>query len=166
MAAGAILLAAPGRAQAAGPSASLDVATASISAGTKPVVTYITADLPAGSTIYLQRSSGSGGSWQSVGRMAAGSGTVRAPADAAGQYQYRILVTRGSATVITSPPSGLTVTGPAGTSAAASGGGCSSCKVAEAVLPWLAPIIAPVLESVAQQIGSVLLALLGAAFGF
>jgi hypothetical protein len=159
-----MLLAAPGTAQAAGPSASLNVATASISTGTKPVVTYITADLPAGATIYLQRAADPGGSWQSVGRMAARSGTVRAPADPAGQYQYRILVTRGSATVITSSASDLTVTGPSGTSAE-TGGGCSACKVAEAVLPWLAPIVAPVIASVAQQIGSIILALLGAAFG-
>jgi hypothetical protein len=53
------------------------------------VVTYITADLPAGSTIYLQRAAGTGGAWQSVGRMTADSGTVRAPADPAGRYRYR-----------------------------------------------------------------------------
>ena len=165
-AAGAVLLAVPGTAQAAttaGPSASFSFATASISSGTKPVVTYITADLPAGSTIYLQRAAGTGGAWQSVGRMTADSGTVRAPADPAGQYRYRILIAQGSTTVTTSAAGDLTVTG---TSGGSGGTGCSSCTVAEAVLPWLAPVIEPIIESVAQQIGSAVLAVLGAIFGF
>jgi hypothetical protein len=165
--AGTMLLAAPGTAQAAttaGPTASLNIATASISSGTKPVVTYITADLPAGSTIYLQRAAVTGGAWQSVGRMTADSGTVRAPVDPAGQFRYRILVAQGSTTVTTSAPSDLTVTGPSEVPASGSTA-CSSCQVAKAVLPWLAPIVEPVIVSVLQQVGSAVLAFLGAIFG-
>lgn len=162
-----MLLAVPGTAQAAttpAPTASLTIATASISSGTKPVVTFISADLPAGSTIYLQRAAAAGGSWQSVGRMTAASGTVRAPADPAGQFQYRILVAQGSTTVTTSAPSDLTVTGPSEVAASASAG-CSSCKVAETLLPWLAPVVEPAIVAIAQQVGSAILAFLGAIFG-
>jgi hypothetical protein len=169
VAAGTILLAVPGNAQAATsaePSASFSFATASISSGTKPVMTYITADLPAGSTIYLQRAAGTGGAWQSVGRMTADSGTVRAPADPAGQYRYRILVTQGSTTVTTSTVGDLTVTAASGAAAASGDTGCSSCKVAETVLPWLLPIVEPVIVSVVQQVGSAVLAFLGALLGF
>jgi hypothetical protein len=173
--AGTVLLAAPGTAQAAttpGPSASLTLAASSISAGTKPVVTFITANVPAGAVIYLQRAAASSGPWQNVGRLGVGSGTVRAPADAAGSYQYRILIAQGSTAVATSAASDLTVTGTSGGPAdsAPSGepgsGSCSSsCQVAATVVPLLAPVVEPVIVSVVQQIGSWVLAVLGAIFG-
>jgi len=165
---GTVLLAVPGSAQAAttaGPNASLNFATANISSGTKPLVTYITADLPAGSTIYLQRAVGTGGAWQSVGRMTADSGTVRAPADPAGQYEYRILVAQGSTTITTSAANDLTVTGSSGEARGSGDTGCSACHIAATLVPWLAPIVAPVIESVVQQVGSAVLAFLGAIFG-
>jgi hypothetical protein len=171
---GTVLLAAPGTARAAdtpAPSASLTLAAASISAGTKPVVTFITSSVPAGAVIYLQRAADPGGKWQNVGRVAVASGTVRAPADAAGAYQYRILIAQGSTTVATSAATDLTVTGTSGGPADSApsgqpGGGCSSCRVADTVVPLLAPIVEPVIESVVQQIGSWVLAVLGAIFGF
>lgn len=172
--AGTLLVAAPGTAQAAttsGPSASLTLAASSISAGTKPVVTFITANVPAGAVIYLQRAAGSSGKWQNVGRLAVDSATVRAPADAAGSYQYRILIAQGSTTVATSAASDLTVTGTSGgpadsgPSGEPGSGSCSSCQVAATVVPLLAPIVEPVIESVVQQIGSWVLAVLGAIFG-
>jgi hypothetical protein len=172
--AGTVLLAAPGTAQAAttpGPSASLTLAASSISAGTKPVVTFITASVPAGAVIYLQRAAGPSGTWQNVGRLAADSGTVRAPADAAGIYQYRLLIAQGSTTVATSAASDLTVTGTSGgpadsgPSGEPASGSCSSCQVAATVVPLLASIVEPVIVSVAQQIGSWVLAVLGAIFG-
>jgi hypothetical protein len=171
---GTVLLAAPGTAQAAttpGPSASLTLAASSISAGTKPVVTFITANVPAGAVSYLQRAAGSNGQWQNVGRLGVDSGTVRAPADAAGSYQYRILIAQGSTTVATSAASDLTVTGTSGgpadsgPSGEPGSGSCSSCQVAATVVPLLAPIVEPVIESVVQQIGSWVLAVLGAVFG-
>jgi hypothetical protein len=169
--AGTVLLAAPGTAQAAttpGPSASLTLAASSISAGTKPVVTFITANVPAGAVIYLQRAGGSSGPWQNVGRLGVDSGTVRAPADAAGSYQYRILIAQGSTAVATSPASDLTVTGTVSAPSGEPGSGScssSSCQVAATVVPLLAPVVEPVIVSVVQQIGSWVLAVLGAIFG-
>ena len=60
--------------------------------------------------------------------MTADLGTVRAPADPAGQYRYRILVARGSTTVTTSAASDLTVTGPSEVVGSGSAG-CSSCHL-------------------------------------
>ncbi len=165
--AGIMLFAVPGTAQAAtapGPSASLTFAAARVSSGTRPLVTFIAADIPAGSVIYLQQVSGTGNGWQNVGRTTADAGTVQLPADPPGLYQYRILVARGGVTIITSAPASLTVTGTPRQAGNASG--CSSCKVASSVLPWLVPIVEPVIVSVAQQIGSVVLTLLGMLFGF
>ncbi len=161
-----VALAAPGTAHAAtgaGPSASLAFAAGSVSSGTQPAVTFVTADLPTGSDIYLQRESGTG-QWQSIGRTSAEAGTVRLPAEPAAQYWYRILVARGGATIVTSAPAGLTVTGAQGT--APSSSGCSSCDAAGAVLPWLVPIIEPVIAPLIQQAGSALLSILGALLGF
>ena len=101
-----------GTAQAAtgGPSASLAFASATIKAGAEPVVTYLISDVPSASVIYLQRASGTDPSWQDVGRMAADSATVRAPADEAGDYRYRILVADRGVTVVASPAVALSVT--------------------------------------------------------
>jgi hypothetical protein len=172
-----VLLAAPAAAQAAttsGPSASLSLAAASISAGTRPLVTFITTDVPAGSVIYLQRAIGSSGKWQNVGRLTAYSGTVRAPADPAGSFRYRILIADGGSTQATSTASDLSVTGApgqtgtsgtSGQTGASGDAGCTSCAFTAVAVPLLAPIVEPVIQSVVLQIGSVVLAILGALFG-
>jgi hypothetical protein len=154
-------LALAGTAQAAsGPSASLALTSATIGAGTQPVVTYLISDVPAGSVIYLQRASGTGQAWQSVGRMAADSATVRAPADQAGDYQYRILVADGGATVAASPAVALSVTGPAGSA------GCAACADAKKALPWLVPFVEPLIEDAAQQAWEYVVGILASIFAF
>ncbi len=160
-----VTFAAPGTAYAAadaGPSAALSFAAASVSSGTQPAVTFVTAGLPAGSIIYLQRESGAGQTWQSIGRATADAGTVQLPAEPAGSYWYRILVARGGTTIVTSAPASLTVTGAQG---AATNSGCSSCGVASTVLRWLVPIVEPILAPIVQQFGSAVLSFLGALFG-
>jgi hypothetical protein len=161
-----VLSAVPGAAQAAtasAPSASLAFAAARVSSGTRPVLTFITSDIPAGSVVYVQMTAGTGHSWQDVGRIRLGSGAVRLPADPAGRYEYRILVTQGGASIATSAPASLAVSGTPRT--AASGSGCTACDIASYAIPWLAPIVAPVIENVVEQLGSALLAFLALAFG-
>jgi hypothetical protein len=165
LAASIALFAASGPAQAATPSASLSIAPASASAGTQPVITYITSGIPAGAVIYLQLSSGPGQQWQDVGRIRAGSGSVEAPADPAGQWSYRILVAQGNTTVVTSASSTFTVSGSGGespnSSAAPNGAGCTVCKIAKDALPWLAQIAAPAIGSALQSVGQVILDFFG-----
>jgi hypothetical protein len=159
LAAGVALFAASGPAQAAGPSASLAITPASISAGTQPVVTYITAGIPTGAAIYLQLASGANPQWQDVGRIRSGSGSVKAPADPAGQWRYRILVAEGSTTLATSAASTLTVTGSSNPTSKPAG--CTACKIAKAALPWLEPIAAPVIVSAIQTVGQAILDFFG-----
>jgi hypothetical protein len=173
LAASTALIAASGAAQAATPSTSLSMASASITAGTQPVITYITSGIPAAATIYLQRASGSGLRWQDIGRIRAASGSVAAPADPAGRWSYRILVMQGNKTIVASAPETLTVTGSGGqtatSSGTSSGAGCTVCRLAKDALPWLKPIVAsvvaPVVASVAggaiQAIGQAILDFFG-----
>jgi hypothetical protein len=148
---------------AAGPNASVAFAAARVSAGTRPVLKFTASDVPAGSVIYVDMAAGAGRSWQFIGRIKADSGSVRLPADPVGRYQYRILVARGDSAIVTSAPASLTVTAKPGRTANTSI--CEACGVANDVLPWLAPIVAPVIISVGQQIGSALVALLALIFG-
>jgi hypothetical protein len=161
------LAAASGSARAATidhPSATMTFASPSVAAGTSPVLTFLTAGTPTGSVVYLERTAAAGQAWQPVARVSAASGTVRAPADPAGTWEYRILVTDGGREVAASAPEALTVTGTA--SGSGSGGGCSACDVAKDVLPWLTPFVEPVISYIAQQAGPVILAFLGSIFGF
>jgi hypothetical protein len=171
LAASIAMIAAAGSAQAATPSPSLSIQSASISAGTQPVITYITDGVPSGATIYLQRASGSSQNWQDVGRIQAGSGTVKAPADPAGQWRYRIMIAQGNTAVATSAASTLTVTGSAdavGGNGAPAHSSCTACKVAKAALPWLeqivAPIAVPVIANTIQSIGEAILDFVGFLF--
>ncbi|HEY6786195.1 MAG TPA: hypothetical protein VI365_02680, partial [Trebonia sp.] len=145
------LLAVPGSARAAtvdsGATASVTFQSASVAAGVQPEVTFITTGTPAGAVVYLQEE-GTDQPWRSIGRIRATSGTVRAPADQAGSYLYRIMVESGSgAALVTSAPVALTVTGAQGSSpstqaspapTASAGGGCTACGIANDALPWLA----------------------------
>jgi hypothetical protein len=82
---------------------------------------------------------------------ASAAGTVRAPADDAGRFEYRLLVASPSgAPVVTSAPTALTVTGPSGaapatpaSTTAAGASSCTACTVANNALPWLALIVDP-----------------------
>jgi hypothetical protein len=163
------LFAVSGPAQAATPTASLSITSGSISAGTQPVITYITSGVPAGAVIYLQLSSGSSQHWQDVGRIGADSGSVRAPADPAGQWSYRIQVAQGNTTVATSAASTVTVTASAGHTST-SKSSCTACRIAKDALPWLeqiiGPIVAPVLVPAIQSIGGAILDFLGWLFAF
>lgn len=136
------------------PSASFSFEASSVAAGASPVLTYIVTDAPRGSGIYLERDS-SGQPWQPVARMRASSGTVRAPGDPAGEYSYRIIVTEGGRLIAASAPEALAVTG----------GGCTACRVAKGVLPWLTPFVEPVIEYIVQQVGPTVLAWLAALVG-
>jgi hypothetical protein len=159
--------AASGSAQAATmdrPSAAMTFASPRVAAGTSPVLTFLTTGTPAASVIYLERTSGTGQAWQPVARVSATSGTVRAPADPAGTWEYRILVTDGGKVVAASAPEALTVTGTA--SGSGSGGDCSACDVAKTAVQWLKPFVVPVLAYVVQQEGPAILAALGWIFGF
>ena len=169
------LLAVPGTAGAAvtgtGAAASLTFQSATVAAGAQPQLTFITSGTPAGAVVYVQQE-GAGEPWHSIGRVQALSGTVDVPADQAGSYQYRLEVASGGgATIVTSAPAALTVSGPAGTSPApvtpaASAAGCTACEVANDALPLLALIIDPptvwdTITTVLSTIGSALLAFLG-----
>jgi len=171
-AAAAGLLAVPGTARAAvtgtGATASMTFQSATVAAGTRPQLTFITSSTPAGAVVYLQEEA-TGEPWRSIGRIRALSGTVDAPADSAGGFEYRISVASGTGTTIaTSAPVALTVTGPAsGTPVAtASGGGdsCAACKVVKDALPWLALVVDP--STVWSTITSVLTAIGGAILAF
>jgi hypothetical protein len=155
-------LALTGTAQAAvgGPSATLALASATIAAGAQPVVTFLASDVPTGSVIYLQRASGNNQAWQNVGLMTADSATVRAPADQAGDYRYRILVADGGAAVAASPAVALSVTGPPGSA------GCAACADAKKALPWLVPFVEPLIEDVAQQAWEYVVGILASIFAF
>jgi hypothetical protein len=151
-------------ATAGGPRASLAFAPARVSAGSRPVLRFAASDVPAGSVIYLEAAAGVGQSWQFVGRIRARSGAVRLPADPVGRYEYRLLVTHGDTVIVTSGPASLTVTS-ATPPASGTGSGCVACQAANDVIPWLTPIVAPVVASVAQQVGSAFLAFLAFIFG-
>jgi hypothetical protein len=149
---------------AAGPSTSLAFTASRVSAGTRPVLKFTASDVPAGSVVYIEMADGSGHSWQFVGRIKADSAAVRLPSDPVGRYEYRILVAQGNTVITTSAPAVLTVTSKT-TGTTANGSSCTACEIANAVVPWLAPIVAPVIASAASQIGSAILAFLGLIFG-
>jgi hypothetical protein len=174
------LLAVPGTAQAAvadtGVTASMTFQSAAVTAGTKPQVTFITSGAPAGAVVYLQVE-GAGHPWHSIGRIRALSGTVDAPADDEGSYEYRIVVASGAGTaIVTSAPVALTVTGADGglpsapaspaPSASAGGSGCTACSIANDALPWLTLVVDPgtvwdTITAVLTEIGSAILSLFG-----
>lgn len=178
-AAAAGVIAVPGTALAAvagtGATASMTFQSTTVPAGTQPQLTFITSGTPAGAVVYVQ-AEGAGESWHSVGRIQALSGTVDVPADQAGSYAYRLAVASSAgATIVTSAPVTLTVTGPGAISpasatptqtASAGGNSCAVCAVANDALPLLALIVDPptiwaTITSVLTTIGSVLLAFLG-----
>jgi hypothetical protein len=173
------LLAVPGSARAAtvdsGATASVTFQSASVAAGVQPEVTFITTGTPVGAVVYLQEE-GAGQPWRSIGRIQATSGTVRAPADQAGRYLYRIVVESGSgAALVTSAPVALTVTGARGSSpstasspapSASAGGGCTACRIAKDALPWLALVVDPdtvwdTVAGVLTVIGGIIASLFG-----
>jgi hypothetical protein len=169
------LLAVPGTAGAAvtgtGATASLTFQAATVAAGAQPQLTFITSGTPAGAVVSVQEE-GAGEPWHSIGRIQALSGTVDVPADQAGSYQYRLEVASGAgATIVTSAPAALTVTGPGGTSPAPvtpapAADGCTACGVVNDALPLLALIIDPTtvwdtITTVLSTIGGALLAFLG-----
>jgi hypothetical protein len=125
--------------------ATMAFASTSVEASVSPVLTYLTTNTPPGSVIYLERAAGRSQAWQPVARMSAADGTVRAPADPAGQYSYRLLVTDGRQVVATSATESLTVS-------AKPGGGCGVCAVAKGALPWLTPIVTPIISYVVQAV--------------
>jgi hypothetical protein len=125
--------------------ATMAFASTSVEAGVSPVLTYLTTNTPPGSVIYLERAAGRSQAWQPVARMSAADGTVRAPADPAGQYSDRLLVTDGRQVVATSATESLTVS-------AKPGGGCGVCAVAKGALPWLTPIVTPIISYVVQAV--------------
>ncbi len=84
------------------PSASFHFKDASVTDKTKPTVIYSTKNLPAKSVIYLQRQFGTAHVWENVEKLKAAAGTVTAPADEMGKYEYRVRVTQGSKVVVTS----------------------------------------------------------------
>ena len=179
VAAVAALLAVPGTARAAvtgtGATASITFQSATVPAGTQPQLTFITSGTPAGAVVYLQQE-GTGEAWHSIGRIRALSGTLDVPADQAGSYEYRLSVASAAgATIVTSAPAALTVTGPGATSpasaaptpaASAGGNSCTACGVANDLLPLLALVVDPstvwdTITSVLTTIGGALLAFLG-----
>ncbi len=171
------LLAVPGTAGAAvagtRPAASITVQSATIAAGTRPQVTFITAGAPVGAVVYVQKEQ-AGQPWRSIGRIGALSGTVDIPADPAGSYEYRLVVASGSGSVIvTSAPVSLTVTSANGgapaapaPAATAGSGDCTGCGIVSEALPWLALIVDPptiwaTITSVLSDIGGAILAFIG-----
>ena len=179
------LLAIPGTARAAAvgtrATASMTFQSVTVTAGTHPEVTFITSGTPAGAVVYLQEE-GAGQPWRSIGRIRATSGSVRALADQAGRYEYRLVVASAAGSVVVaSAPEALTVTNadgsvpsaqasapaPAGQAASAqTGGGCTVCRVANDALPWLALIVDPAsvwgaITSVLSAVGGAILAFLG-----
>jgi hypothetical protein len=110
-AAGVIALAAPQIAEAAtGPSATVALARHQVTAGTRPSLTYVTADRPEGSATYLEvRQAGSGHHWFEERRLGQ-AGTVRVPTVPAGSYQLRVVITRSGHLVAASPATRLRVT--------------------------------------------------------
>lgn len=110
-AAGVIALAAPQIAEAAtGPSATVALARHQVTAGTRPSLTYVTADRPAGAATYLEvRQAGAGYHWFEARRLGQ-AGTVRVPAVPAGSYQVRVVIARSGHLIAASPATGLRVT--------------------------------------------------------
>jgi hypothetical protein len=174
------LVAVPASAQAAdastGPAASMTFQSGTVNVGTQPELTFMTTGAPAGAVVYLQEE-GAGQPWHSIGRIRETSGTVRAPADGAGRYEYRLVLASSAGTpIVASTPAALTVTGAGGIvpaspaspapKAAASGGGCTACKVANHALPWLALVVDPAsvwtaITSVLSTVGDVIAAIFG-----
>jgi len=161
------LVAVPASAEAAqassGASASITFQSSTVTAGTQPELTFITSGTPAGAVVYVQEE-GAGKSWHSVGRISGTSGTVRAPADSAGMYEYRLVVASAGQPIVTSTPAMLTVTGDDGTlpapsaqKPAVSGDACTACTFATKALPWLALVVDP--SSVWSTITSILSAI-------
>jgi len=155
------------------PSASIAFSSDVITSGTQPELTFITAGVPSGSVRYLQEI-GAGLPWHSIGRINATTGTVRAPSDSVGQYEYRLLVASPNGTpIVTSAPAALTVSSTGGAipatstpTATASASSCTACQVANDALPWLALIVDPstvwdAITSVLATIGGVIAALFG-----
>jgi hypothetical protein len=153
--------------------ASIAVKSDVITAGTQPEITFITNGAPAGAVVYLQEE-GAGLAWHSIGRIKESTGTVLAPADGAGSFEYRVVVASATGTpVATSAPTALTVTGPGGAVPAApaptptaTAGGCTACTVVNHALPWLALVVDPttvwsVITSVLSTIGGVIAAFFG-----
>jgi len=84
------------------PSASFSFRHDKVSTRTKPVLSYVTSNLPAGVRIYLQRQFGSAHAWKNVEQLKARRGTATAPAVALGEYGYRLHVMAGHRVVVTS----------------------------------------------------------------
>jgi hypothetical protein len=171
------LVAVPATAEAAeassGASASLTFQSSTINAGTQPELTFITGGTPAGSVVYVEEA-GAGKSWHAVGRISQASGTVRAPADSAGMYEYRVVVASAAGQpIVTSAPAALTVTGEDGALPAsstptpsASAAACTACTVATKALPWLALVVDPssvwaTITSILSAIGDAIAAIFG-----
>ena len=153
------------------PTASIAFKSDAITAATQPELTFITAGAPSGSVVYLQES-GASLPWHSIGRIQATAGTVRAPSDSAGRYEYRLLVGSPSGTsVVTSAPTALTVTGPGGvvpaTPAPTAANNCTACTIANNALPWLALVVDPstVWDAITAAV-SILGVIIASIFGF
>jgi hypothetical protein len=173
----AALVAIPASAQAAdastGPAVSMEFQSGTVNAGTQPTLTFMTTGAPAGAVVYLQEE-GAGQPWHSIGRIQETAGTVRAPADDAGSYQYRLVLASSAGTpIVASALTALTVTHPGGgfqtspaPDTAAAGGGCTVCKIANDALPWLALVVDPTsvwtaITSVLSTVGDVIATFLG-----
>jgi hypothetical protein len=119
------LAALAGTARAAGiPAVTLSLVSPSVTAGTSPVLSVQAAGPPPGSTIYLYATADGGQDWQPVGVLSGTDGTVQAPAEQAGDYEYQLVIMNGSGVVATSAPATLTVTGTPG--ASGSGSNCTA----------------------------------------
>jgi hypothetical protein len=144
-------------ADADAPGVTLSLASSSITTGTSPVLTFEASGTPSGSAIYLYASSDGGQDWQPIGTLSGTDGTVQAPAEPAGDYQYQLVVMAGGTEVATSTPATLTVTSSSGNS----GSNCSACTVIQDIAPVLAPVLEPVLAGIGDDIWAVLAAAFG-----
>jgi hypothetical protein len=153
-----IAISMPGIARAATPpSAQLSFSPATISAGTQPNMTFISQNVPVGSLLYLQESSGDGQQWKTVDKTTNTQGTANLAVLPAGEYEFRVVVTGNGSTLGVSAPAPLTVTGPSGTAPTVAAATPAQSPAATAVppptssgsgIPWLDIIVKPFWEAV------------------
>ena len=123
---------------ATAPTAQLSFSPATISAGSKPDMTFMSQNVPSGSLLYLQESSDGGRQWRTVGKTADTQGMAKIAALSKGEYELRITITDKGTELAMSAPATLTVTGPGRAMPAPSG----------LHIPWLDIVVKPVWDAI------------------
>lgn len=148
------------------PSTQVTFSPSTITAGSRPDLTFTSQDAPPGALFILQESADGGVHWKSVERTNNAAGSSYLAAASAGVFEYRVLMTRGSTVLATSAPATLTVTDPGSAApspaptAAVTAAAPPASAPSSAGLPWMEFIVKPVWDAIVGAIIGWVLSLL------